>query len=113
VVRGVAPEEPAVQQPAPAPIPTPEQLGIAAPKIDQAKMESPKVDWVVTHQRMQELGAVSFALEHPSANDWHFVCWLPGDKGAGPEKFDGRADNEAEAVRLCLQRATTARSATR
>jgi hypothetical protein len=79
-------------------IPTPEQLGVAR----RAEMHA---DWAVTRQRLQELGAVSFQVDHPAAGGCRFVCWLPQGQPGTTRCIEAHAATEAEAVRLALDRA--------
>lgn len=126
-VRGARPDDPP-SRPAPPPpppepvtIPTPEELGVArtSPAAGAASGSEPGPatptgrraagaggpDWARTRARLQELGAVSFQLERLPAGGYRFACWLPRGTGAGDERIDAQAGSEAEAVRLCLERA--------
>jgi hypothetical protein len=60
------------------------------------------VDWTAAHNRLKDLGATDFALEHV-ARGCRFRCWLPA--GGRTECVEAQGASEAEAVRLCLERA--------
>jgi hypothetical protein len=95
---------PPIQPPrvVPVDIPTPEQLGMTTAPPTAAPGTSANVDWCATQSRLQELGAVGFSLERV-AKGCRFSCLLPC--AGRRERVEAEADNEAEAVRLCLERA--------
>jgi hypothetical protein len=76
----------------PAPIPTPEELGIGA-----APRQPDTLDWAAARRRMKDLGVSGFKLEQV-AGGTRFTCWV-GDRTV---QADGAT--EAEAVALCLDR---------
>jgi hypothetical protein len=80
-------------------IPSPEQLGVVRRIETQA-------DWSVTRQRLQELGAVSFQVEHLPTGGCRFVCWVPKGAPGTNQRIEAQAATEAEAVRLGLDKAT-------
>jgi hypothetical protein len=64
---------------------------------------SAALDWTATRRQLSELGVVRFQVEQLPAGAARFSCWLAGANAAGPIQADG--SSEAEAVRLCLERA--------
>ena len=84
---------------APVTMPSPEQLGIAL-----ARTTEQPIDWALMHARLHQLGAGSFSLERLSPSGYRFRCWLPRRAG-DTQPIEASAGTEAEAVRLCLERA--------
>ena len=107
VIRGVSSDQ---QRPAPAPqrglppepirIPSPEQLGVAAPRP-----KDPGLDWVAIRKRLDELGAVGFQLEQLPSGGYRFICHLPTAAFGQTQGVEVQAPSEAEAVSQCLARA--------
>jgi hypothetical protein len=107
-VRGVSGEP---NRPAPAPvralppepvrIPSPEQLGVAAPRP-----RDPNLDWESIRKRLHALGAVSFQLDTlPAGGGFRFVCHLATAEFGQTQGIAGQASTEAEAVNQALARA--------
>jgi hypothetical protein len=97
-VRMQAPEEP---RPAARPavvIPSPEQLGLAP-------VPSSGVDWEATRGRLRQMGATSFLIDRAPAGGYCFSCWVPAEQAGKSYRVDAEGATEAEAVRLCLERA--------
>jgi len=108
-VRGVSAEEreprsirAAVQAPTPLVIPSPEQLGVAAPP---ALPRDPNLDWARIHKQLHELGAVTIHLETTADGGTRFVCHLATAEFGRTQAIEQTAATEAEAVRLVLTRA--------
>lgn len=91
VARGARPSEAPAGSVA---IPTPEELGIT-----RARSLAPSLDWSATRSQLSELGITRFEVEPLANGGARFSCWLGGTKVYA----DGAS--EAEAVRLCLDRA--------
>ena len=85
VVRGQSPDEPKAKPL--APMPTPEQLGVALPK---------PADWSELRVRLDRVGASQFQLTH-QADGWRFSCQLPGGR-----PLEGRGATEVDAVLAAL-----------
>jgi hypothetical protein len=98
-VRGQAPDDarPAAR-PRPA-IPSPEQLGLAP-------AASATVDWEATRGQLRQLKATCYQLDKVPTGGYRFTCWLPAEQTGKSYRVEGEASGEAEAVRLCLDRAT-------
>ncbi len=79
-------------------IPTPEQLGLAP------AAGSPD-NWDATRSRLQQLAATSYHLERVPAGGYRFTCWLPAEQAGKSYRVQADGDDEAVAVRLCLERA--------
>jgi hypothetical protein len=93
-----APEEPRpAARPAALTIPSPEQLGLAP-------AENAAVDWAATRARLQQVGATTFQLDHVPGG-CKFTCWLPAEQAGKSYRVEAEGAAEAEAVRLCLERA--------
>lgn len=108
-VRGVAAEEreprsiqAAVQPPTPVVIPSPEQLGVAAPPVVP---RDPNLDWVGIRKQLRDLGAVRFQLEQTTDGGTRFICELATAEFGRTQGIEAQARTEAEAVRLVLARA--------
>ena len=92
-VRAKAPDEPKGLK-----IPTPEQLGLAP-------ATSASTDWNATRGRLRQLKALCYQLDRVSAGGYKFTCWLPAEQEGKSYRVEAEAAGEAEAVRLCLDRA--------
>ncbi|MFO0926565.1 MAG: PilZ domain-containing protein [Gemmataceae bacterium] len=112
VMRGVRGEDrPAAPRPvarASVAIPTPEELGIGGGARPPAatRQLAQNLDWSTARAQMQQLGVVRFQLENTASGGTRFSCWV-GD-GAGSRLVQADGENEAEAVRTCLDRAPPA-----
>jgi len=109
VVRGLPPEEKVKPKPAmPSPgqlgidleRPTPEQLGIAVPARTPVQ-----VDWNLTRQRLQQMGALTFQLDRLPDDGRRFSITLPTAETGKTHMIQGNGATEAEAVRQALERA--------
>ncbi len=104
VIRGVSAE---ASQPEPPPrvlepvhVPTPEQLGVAAPQS-----HDPSLDWSGIRARLHELGAVGFHLDTLTDGSCRFTCQLATAEFGQTQCIEARASTEAEAVGQALGRA--------
>jgi hypothetical protein len=97
LVRAKGDDEP-VARAQPVSLPSPDQLGVGRRSADN-------VDWVETHRRLQELGAVGFQLEPAHNGGFCFACLLPSAQPDRPFRVEGQGMTQSEAVRLALARA--------
>ncbi|MBV9121990.1 MAG: hypothetical protein JO112_01360 [Planctomycetes bacterium] len=110
-VRGMMEDEPsALAAPLVAPprpsllkMPSPQQLGLAPAKPEEAG----EVDWTTAHQRLKALGAVCFNLVQLPQGGCRFTCLLPTNQPNRSHRIEAQAASEGEAVRLALDQAET------
>jgi hypothetical protein len=95
-IRGQMPDEPASRQPSPIRVPSPEQLGIAAPNPATANAE-----WT---GRLQQLGVSSFHFVNLPGGAWQVICLVPGHQPGHHQRVEAEATTPAEAVRLVLSK---------
>jgi hypothetical protein len=79
-------------------IPSPEQLGLA-PAAASA------VDWATSRGKLGKMGATCFQLDRAPTGGYRFTCWLPAETAGKSYRVEADGGDEAEAVRLCLERA--------
>ena len=84
--------------PKPLALPSPEQLGVAASKIESA------VDWNLVHRRFNDAGATCFLLDHRPQGGYKLTCLLPTGQSNRTHHIEVEAATEAEAARLALER---------
>lgn len=109
-VRGVSSTEerqPRVYQEAVAPplaiaIPSPAQLGVAAPP---AVAQDSNLDWARVHAQLKDLGAFGIHLDRLSSGQTRFACELATTEFGRSQSIEAQADTEAEAVRQVLTKA--------
>lgn len=104
-VRGVSgePARPVPQHVSPPEavhIPSPEQLGVAAPRP-----HDPSLDWESIRKRLHDLGVVSFQLDTLPDGSCRFVCQMATAEFGQTQGIEARATTEAEAVTQTLARA--------
>jgi hypothetical protein len=114
VVRALPPEEkvkPKPTMPSPGQLgidverPTPEQLGIAVPTRTPVQ-----VDWSLTRQRLQQMGALTFQLDWLPEDGRRFSITLPTAEAGKAHLIQGDGATEADAVRQALERADAFRN---
>jgi len=104
-----APKAPAIRAQAPDDIkpqvrttvamPSPDQLGVAARPADGS------CDWAAARQRMQDLGVVTFQVDHPAAEQYQFTCLLRTAEAGRTHRIEAQGATESEAVRRALDEA--------
>jgi hypothetical protein len=98
-VRMTAPDEPKrPARPAGLAIPSPEQLRLTP-------AASAKVDWSAIRGQLKQLQAACYQLDRVPAGGYRFTCWLPAAQAGKSYRIEAEGFSEAEAVRLCLERA--------
>src|SRR5262249_45752210 len=115
-VRLQAPEEILPQSPPRTPLPSPEELGIggpvgqipnaplaAAPVANVSQSRSEDIDWNVTKQRLNRLGALSFHCDRLANGAFRVTLSLPAQGGA--HHVEAEATSEAAAVAAAIDRA--------
>ncbi len=95
-----APTPPRTLPPDPVSLPSPEQLGVAAPRP-----HDPTLDWEAIRKRLRDLGAVSFQLDTLPDGSCRFVCHLATVEFGQTQGIEARATTEKEAVQQALSRA--------
>jgi hypothetical protein len=85
-------------------MPSPEQLGVVVRSADAGP------DWPSIHARIKELGIVSFHMGSLPDGRSCFTCWVPRGQPGLTQRIEVTAANEAEAVRLGLERAEQSRA---
>jgi hypothetical protein len=91
-------------------LPSPEELGLGAAAVARSVLA---VDWNATHQRLKEMGAVGFHIDHPRAGVTQITFWLPTSEPGRTQLIEATAATEAEAVSLALRQADSFRVASR
>lgn len=86
--------------PDPVQLPSPEQLGVAAPRP-----HDPTLDWEGIRKRLRELGAISFQVDTLPDGSCRFVCQLATAEFGQTQGIEARANTEREAVQQALVRA--------
>jgi len=81
--------------PAPLVLPSPEQLGVAS--AQPAFQDSP-VDWNVTHDRLNHLGAVRFDLAKLPDGAYRIAFELPTTQAGRTHHIEAEAATEGAAV---------------
>ena len=97
VVRGVAPEEkkPVVRR-EPVTLPSPDQLGIQP-------IDPTIVDWNATMTRMKTMGVLEFGMGRVEGG-YRFSVVMATSEPGRTYRIDGTGANEADAVRVCLDK---------
>ena len=93
-----APEAPRPVDTKPLAMPSPEQLGVAATKVESA------VDWNLVHRRFNDAGATCFLLDHRPQGGCKLTCLLPTGQSNRTHHIEVEAATESEAARLALER---------
>jgi hypothetical protein len=100
------PPPPPPPPPAPPPVavaminlPSPEQLGVAAPKPGEVGL-----DWGTVETRLQKLQPVCFQINQAQGG-WKVICVLPTSLPEKTHRIETEAASRAEAVMAALQRA--------
>jgi len=98
-VRLQAPEEliPA-QPPPPLVLPTPEQLGVAMARPAATALQDLPVDWNVTRDRLNRLGAVRFSVAKLSEGAYRIAFELPTTQPGRTHHIEAEAATEGAAV---------------
>ncbi|HWG42685.1 MAG TPA: hypothetical protein VN688_07855 [Gemmataceae bacterium] len=104
LVRAKAPDEPIRSRPPILTMPSPEQLGVVVRSAETAP------DWPAIHARIKELGIVSFHMGSLPDGRACFTCWVPRGQPGLTQRIEVTAANEAEAIRLGLERAGQSRA---
>jgi hypothetical protein len=100
IARGAEPEEPAERPRELVTLPSPEELGVGAPRSGEAA-----IDWAAAHRRLEALGAVCFQMHQLPRGGWGVTCLLPTGRPDSTHRVEAQADSKAEAVRLALEQA--------
>jgi hypothetical protein len=92
-------------RPQPAPVtlelPSPESLGIGT-ELSPPPAAARTVDWSALHSRLNRLGALSFAVQRPSAQLVRMISLFPLPENK-VHRVEVSAATEAEAARLFLE----------
>lgn len=99
VIRAQAPDDIKPQVRSTVAMPSPDQLGVNARPADGS------CDWTAARRRMQDLGVVTFQVDHPSAERYQFTCLLPTAEAGRTHRIEAQGASEAEAVRRALDEA--------
>ena len=100
VVRAQAPEEPKPARPPMLTLPPPEQLGVAVRPTGRAD-----ADWTALHERMRDLGVLSFRMDKLPNGRARFTCWMPLDRPELTRRIECEAASEWEAAQRGLREA--------
>jgi hypothetical protein len=93
-----APEELIPTRREPLVLPSPEQLGVAAAHVAPAVNMGMPVDWNVTRDRLQHLGAVGFALARLPDGAYRIAFDLPTTQAGRTHHIEAEAATEGAAV---------------
>jgi hypothetical protein len=86
-------------------LPSPEQLGVAAAQAPPAKQTDLPVDWNVTRDRLQGLGAIGFALARLPNGAYRIAFDLPTTQAGRTHHIEAEAGTEGAAVCRALDMA--------
>jgi hypothetical protein len=98
VIRAQAADDAVPQARTVVAMPAPDQIGVAARPADGC-------DWTAFHRRMQEMGILTFQMDHPTAEVYQFTCLLPTAEPGRTHRIEAHGANEGEAVRRALDEA--------
>ncbi len=104
-MRGQMAEEAAAPMPiAPVAMPSPDQLGV------DVRLAAGACDWMAIHQRMQDLGVVSFQMDRLNADVFQITCLVPTAEAGRIRRIEAHGATEAEAMRCALDEAQRCKS---